>query len=359
MSWRAYIKEILQPGTTPGGLEVLETEVLESLVTRTWVQRKALERRGITQIEEYDDQHEAGVLRRVPINKDNGKTRVAWAPTNGDYVQALYRLTLANSLLEAIAHPNTHGFRMGRSYRTAIEDLLGYAKTPGVKAIMQMDIKDCFPTVPLAPIKGKLLRGRLEKYVTTVQRRGAEATRNSGILGNGMPQGHPIAPAIATMIIDLLLEPIRNAWGPEARIIVYADDISIVTRNLATASSITREIKSLFTRHGMTIHPDKTSFTDPTKGQKMEALGHEVNWGPGQDDPIITPRRRAFERLTEKVAKAIGTKEIRRIVDGWLNAYSMSNDPELYRRVQDAVTKGLLHSSKSNNDHSALPRGFF
>jgi hypothetical protein len=361
VSWLDYITEILHPGSygASAGLNEIEKAILESPITRRWVQKKSLERRGMTRIEEYDDHHIPGVLERILIKKDTGRTREVWAPTNEDYAQALYRIALANSLAEAIAHPNTHGFRIGRSYRTAIEDLLSHAKTPGVNAIMQIDIQDCFPTIPLTPPKEKFLRGRLANYVEMVQRRGAEAMRRKGVIGNGMPQGHPIAPAIATMAIDLLLKEIRERWDAAARIIAYADDISIVTKDLATATRVLEDIKQTFGRHGMAIHPDKTSITDPTKGQKMEILGHEVNWGLGQADPIIAPRPRAFARLTEKVATAIGAKEVRRIVDGWINAYSLSNDPELNRRVNDAVAKGLLLSSKSNNDHSALPRGFF
>jgi hypothetical protein len=147
------------------------------------------------------------------------------------------------------------------------------------------------------------------------------------------------------MAIDELLRPIREAWNGVI-VIVYADDITIIGPNVKWAGKALREIEAALGLQGMKLNYSKTRYTDPDMGGKIELLGYEIDWSTGRATPIVCPKRRAFKRLTDKVAEAPDPPTIRRIIEGWLNAYDRSNDPDLTARMNDAVRLG--HQLRAN-----------
>ena len=243
--------------------------------------------------------------------------------------------------MRSVAHRNTHGFRTKRSHATALDEVL-FATTKGPAVILQIDIEDCFPTLAFQHLRGTILRGRLETYILRIHERYRQAVKNKGPIGQGLPAGHPTSPSIAVMAIDELLRPIRAAWNGVV-VIVYADDMTIIGPNVKWAGKALREIEAALGLQGMKLNYSKTRYTDPDMGGKIELLGYEVDWSTGRANPIVRPKMRAFTRLTEKVAAAPDPPTIKRIIEGWLNAYNRSNDPELTARMKDAVCHGQRH----------------
>ena len=87
-------------------------------------------------------------LKRIYINKKNGKKRPPSIPTMLDRaMQMLYKLAL-EPLVEITADPNSYGFRPKRCVQDAIEQCfadLGKAKS--AKWVLEGDIKGCFDNI--------------------------------------------------------------------------------------------------------------------------------------------------------------------------------------------------------------------
>lgn len=338
----AYTQEIRFPGTDQEGRDLAQVEraIINSSGLLEKVATKARNsRRRIETLPAYEESHGLGALRRVLVPKSPGRYRETWSPDDYDYAQGLWIGTaFAGPLLESLSHHDTHGFRRKRSCGTAIDVFIRVTKQEKV-VVLQTDIADCFPTLAFQVLKGTILRGRLEHYVQRLNERFRQAVGNKGPIGQGLPAGHPVSPAIAVLVIDELLRPVRKKWTG-CIVIVYADDITLIGPDVKWAGKILRDIERALGTQGMKLAHAKTRYADPDDGGGIELLGYEIDWGAGRQSPIIRPKAKAFTRLTAKIAQAPDPQTIKKIIEGWMEAYDRSNDPDLIRRRNEAIHEG-------------------
>ena len=99
-------------------------------------------------------------LREIPIPKKNGKTRILKVPTISDRAwQCLAKYTLEPAH-EAKFHPNSYGFRTGRSAHDAQKWLFLQLNSSvnGInKRILEVDIQKCFDTISHKTIMERLI----------------------------------------------------------------------------------------------------------------------------------------------------------------------------------------------------------
>ncbi len=332
-------------------LRKCEHMLLESNHTRLLVASYVRYHRGIENCTGFVPKHVPGALKRIAIPKNGGSgIRVVYSPNDHDYIMAAYyHIALGRPILASRAHYDTHGFVPEKGTTTATRAMIHAVGSECLDSILQIDINNCFPTAPVDLIREDSLKETLLiNYVNMVRQRGAEAAGRSGqLLRSGLPQGHPIAPDIVTLVIDKLLEDIRSRWHGKARIVVYADDITILAPDLQKVTRIKAEIVETIGRYGMKLKESKTRFTDARKESRMNFLGYEIDWSPGTGNPLIRPQERAYARLTDKVAAANTEKEIRQIRHGWVNAYQCSNDPSMDARMKAAIEAG--RAAKQNH----------
>jgi RNA-directed DNA polymerase len=108
--WLAVRRVITNKGARTPGVD----NILWRTPQQYWAAAQSLGRRG----------YRAQPLRRVYIEKRNGKLRPLGIPTMKDRaMQALYALALA-PIVESCGDPNSYGFRPYRSTHDAIEQLV-------------------------------------------------------------------------------------------------------------------------------------------------------------------------------------------------------------------------------------------
>lgn len=304
-------------------------------------------RRVIVNIPAWTLDHVPGVLRKVRVKKNNGDTRITWSPTDHDYVIGLrINYGLAVPLGRACAHMDTHGFIPGRGTQSAIESIMDITSFyRGEVTVTQEDIRDCFPTIRVAGLIDKIAPGILADYVELLHHRYVAADRTATHMGSGLPQGHPVSPAVMALTIDHLIQPTRILWHGRARLIVYCDDITILTRTAAEGVQIRDEMAQALEAFGIKFNPDKARTTNVQAGEPFECLGYKLQWDRAAGRLMVGPKDAAYPRLTEKLANALDAQSAKRIEKGWINAYRLSNTPDHRARTQEAIRSARYYTA--------------
>src|SRR5947209_6136291 len=289
-------------------------------------------------------------LRRVYILKSNGAQRPLSIPTMRDRaMQALYLLAL-DPIAEALADPNSYGFRTARSAADAIEAcFIALCKNDRAEWILEGDIRSCFDKISHAWLVAHIPmeKAMLKKWLKAgyVERHCFHATEE------GTPQGGIISPAIANMTLDGLERLLSSHFSKTSRagkkakvnLIRYADDFCVTGSSKELLEQEVKPLVEQFMRErGLELSAEKTVITHIEQG--FDFLGQTVRkYRRGKRTKFfITPSKKSVKAFLRKIRQRI--KESRDLTAGELIAElnPMIRGWALYHR--HVVSKAIFHA---------------
>ncbi len=276
------------------------------------------------------------------IPKKRGGTRQIWAPM--PMMKAAQRWVLRNIVEHLPVHGAAHGFLPGRS-------ILTNARVhTSSKIVLNMDIRDFFPTVTLPRVKGLFRAAGYREQValllalicTESPRRIVEYDDQKYYLALGprcLPQGAPTSPAITNAIclrLDRRLSGLARKlhW----RYSRYADDMTFSLPagyvGEPRLGDVLGTVKAVVVDEGFEIHEDKTRVS--RKGARQKVTGLVVN-GTGEPRVPRDKRRKlraAIHNLNQGTPVEDGDSV--RTLAGWA-AYIFMTDPDEGARYLDEL----------------------
>jgi RNA-directed DNA polymerase len=271
-------------------------------------------------------------VKRVEIPKPTGGKRPLGIPTVLDRLiqQAMYQVMMP--IFDPDFSEFSYGFRPGRSAHDAVRKAREYLRE-GCRIAVDMDLSKFFDTVNHDVLMHRVARKIRDKRIL----RGKYLRAGVVIKGRlqksreGVPQGGPLSPLLANILLDDLDKELEKRGH---RFVRYADDFVILVRTqragLRVKESVTRFLER---KLKLKVNQDKSrvSSTDNTNFLGFTFKGTKIRWS----DKAFLEFKRRVKRLTGRswfVSMEYRYKKLSQYIRGWMNYFGIS---EYYRPIPE------------------------
>lgn len=323
-AWR----RVRQNGGAPGIDGITVEAFLEHLRARAETLRQAL----------LDGSYRPSALRRVTIPKPNGGERQLGIPTVQDRLVQQALLQVLQPILDPTFHAQSYGFRPNKSAHQAVAAAQTYIRE-GYDWVVDLDLEAFFDHVNHDRLMSRLGERIADKRVRWIVRRFLQA----GVLENGVltptregtPQGGPLSPLLANLVLDELDQELDRRG---LRFVRYADDCNVYVRSERAATrafeNLTAFIEGVLK---LKVNRAKSAVARPWE---RKLLGFSFTRGP-QAKRRIAPkalgkmkdRVRELTRKTHRSFTAV-MGELRRYLVGWLGYFRFCETPWVLRQLE-------------------------
>ncbi len=255
-------------------------------------------------------------IRGVQIPKPGGGMRQLGIPTVVDRLVQQAILQVLDPLLDPTFSESSHGFRKGRGAFTALAKAKEYV-AEGRTIVVDMDLEKFFDRVNHDILMARLARRIGDKRLLKIIRRFLEAgMMQDGVCvarHEGTPQGGPLSPLLANLLLDDLDKELERRGHRFCR---YADDCNIYVQSQAAGERVLASVTAFLEgKLRLRVNREKSAVAHV---EERKFLGYRL-WKDGELGVAPKSVERVKERIRQITRRNRGI-EIEEMV-GELNSY--------------------------------------
>lgn len=324
-------------------------------------------------------------VKKIEIEKDNGKKRALGIPCIKDRLMQQCIKQILEPICEAKFHSHSYGFRPNRNTRHAVSRVISLTNKGKFHYVVDIDIKGFFDNIN----HGKLLKqmwtmGIRDKTLLRIISKMLKAEiEGIGIPEKGTPQGGILSPLLSNIVLNELDWWISDQWETykprenyknlykyralrkssklkEIFIVRYADDFKIMCKDYKTAQKIFTATKMwLKERLKLEISKEKSKVINLRKNQS-EFLGFTLRIRNKGRKKVVKSNisQKSKKKVREKIKEVIQKMKKNTTVEnvnlynatvlGIQNYYKIATNAYMdFREIAYKVNKSLYNRTKT------------
>ncbi|WP_265923414.1 group II intron reverse transcriptase/maturase [Cupriavidus nantongensis] len=286
-------------------------------------------------------------VRRVTIPKAEGGERELGIPTVTDRLIQQALLQVLQPLLDPTFSKHSYGFRPGRRAHDAVLAAQSFVQS-GRHVVVDVDLEKFFDRV-----NHDILIDRLRKRIADAGIiRLVRAYLNAGIMDGGVvmerhqgtPQGGPLSPLLANVLLDEVDKELEWRGHCFAR---YADDCNVYVRSRRAGERVMALLRRLYDRLKLKVNEAKSAVA-PVFGRKF--LGYGL-WQArdGVIKRVVAAKpMAAFKQRVRVLTRRNGGRSLQAVVDqlrpyllGWKAYFGLAQTSRIWRELDSWIRRRL------------------
>jgi group II intron reverse transcriptase/maturase len=286
---QAALKRVEKNAGSPG-IDGMRSDELRLRLRKNW---KDLVRALL------DETYRPQAVRRHEIPKDSGGVRVLGIPTVLDRFIQQALLQVLQPIFDPGFSDHSYGFRPGRRAHDAVARARGYIQE-GRKVVVDVDLEKFFDRVNHDVLMSRVARKIDDKRVLRLIRRYLSA----GMMADGVvvereegtPQGGPLSPLLANVLLDEVDKELERTGHAFVR---YADDCNVYVRSKRAGERVMERLTKLYGKLRLRINADKSAVGSAFT---RDFLGFAF-WAAAKGEVRMRASKKALRKLKARVRK--------------------------------------------------------
>lgn len=333
----AALKRVRSNKGSPG-IDGMRTEELTDYMVVNWprIRRELLAGR-------YQPQP----VKRVEIPKSSGGVRQLGIPTVVDRMIQQMVLNVLQPMFDPMFSEHSYGFRPGRSAHQAVKAARRYIQE-GRKWVVDVDLEKFFDRVNHDILMSRLAWRIRDKRILGLIRRYLEA----GVMAQGVvverwegtPQGGPLSPLLANVLLDEVDQELERRGHAFVR---YADDGNVYVRSERAANDVLETLKRLYAGLRLKINKTKSGVM---RASKSRYLGYGFWTAKGKVIKCrVAPKAlKAMKARVRRITSRTGgrsleqtAKELKVYLTGWKEYFRLAETPNIFAELDGWIDRRL------------------
>lgn len=286
-------------------------------------------------------------VKRQLIPKSGGGMRELGIPTVLDRFIQQAVLQVLQPRFDPSFSQHSHGFRPGKRAHDAVVEAQQYIQD-GRRFVVDVDLEKFFDRVNHDVLMSRLAKRIEDRRLLGLIRRYLDA----GILANGVvverhegtPQGGPLSPLLANVLLDEVDRELEKRGHAFVR---YADDCNVYVRSRRAGERVMGLLRRLYASLRLRINESKSAVD---LGCNRKILGYSFWIGPGR----VVKRRvagKALETMKQRVrfiTKRSGSRSVEQVVAelrgyliGWKDYFKLADTPGVFSTIDEWIRHRL------------------